>query len=69
MNIWIMTVLRKVIFTAAAALIAKAVESGLLEQGQIDAWIEATIALLAAVIVACWSKWIKPWLASKFATK
>lgn len=67
MTAWIASVLRKAIFAVGAGWVAKLVGSGVLEQGQVDAWIEATVAVLAAVLVACWSKWIKPWLAAKMA--
>ena len=62
MTDWITSVLRKIVFAAASGVIAKIVASGVLTQGQIDAWIEMTIAVIAAVLVACWSKWILPWI-------
>ena len=66
MNAWMGSLVRKVIFAVAGGWIAGLVSSGALEQGQADAWIEATVAVLAALAVAAWTKFILPWLQSKF---
>ena len=65
MTAWITSLLRKLVFAGAATWIAKIVDSGVLSQGQLDAWLEASIALAVALVMACWSKWILPWIQSK----
>lgn len=67
MTDFIGTLIRKIVFAIAGGFIAKIVASGVLTQGQIDAWIELTVAILAAVLVACWTKWILPWIKNKAA--
>lgn len=69
MNAWLATVIRKSVFAVAIVWIGKLVENGVLTQGQADQFIEAAVAILVAVAVACWSKYIAPWLAAKFGSK
>lgn len=64
---WITSILRKIVFAACAGVIAKIVASGVLTEAQITTWIELSIATIVAAGVACWTKWIGPWIASKFA--
>ena len=67
MNEWVMSILRKIVFTACAGVIAKIVASGAISEAQLTTWIELSLALLVAAGVACWTKWIKPWIQAKMA--
>jgi len=67
MTDWITSILRKVVFAVCAGAIAKIVASGILTEAQITTWVELSLAILVAAGVACWTKWIKPWIAAKFA--
>ena len=67
MNEWINSILRKIVFAACGTVIAKIVASGAISEAQLTTWIELTLAILVAAGVACWTKWIKPGLAAKFA--
>lgn len=60
MNVFINSVLRKIVFFLAGSWITKLIQSGIFEQGQIEQWIELTIAVIAAVLAACWTKYIAP---------
>ena len=67
MNEWINSILRKIVFAACAGVIAKIVASGAVTEAQLTTWIELSLALLVAAGVACWSKWILPWIQAKMA--
>ena len=67
MSEWITSLLRKIVFAACAGVIAKIVASGVLTQAQVETWVELSLALLVAAGVACWSKWLLPWIQAKFA--
>lgn len=68
MNVFIGSVVRKVVFFVAGSWITKLIQSGIFEQGQIEQWIELTMAILVAGIVAVWSRYILPWLQRKKTT-
>lgn len=62
MNVFVGSIMRKIVFFLAGTQITKLIQSGIFEQGQVEQWIELTVAILAAVFVACWTKYIAPWL-------
>lgn len=68
MNVFINSVLRKIVFFLAGSWITKLIQSGIFEQGQIEQWIELTLAILTAVFVACWTKYLAPRLQRKKTT-
>jgi len=61
MNVFVGSIMRKIVFFLAGTQITKLIQSGVFEQGQVEQWIELTIAILAAVFVACWTKYLQPW--------
>ena len=67
MTVWITSLLRKLVFTACAGLITKIVASGAVSEAQLTTWLELSLAIIVAAGVACWSKWIKPWIQAKLA--
>ena len=62
---WVSSMLRKIVFTACAGLITKIVASGAVSEAQLTTWIELSLAILIGVVVACWTKFIKPWILTK----
>lgn len=68
MNVFVNSVFRKIVFFLAGTQITKLIQSGVFEQGQVEQWIELTVAILAAVFVACWTKYIVPRLQRKKTT-
>lgn len=60
MNVFVGSIMRKIVFFLAGTQITKLIQSGVFEQGQVEQWIELTVAILAAVFVACWTKYIAP---------
>lgn len=65
MNIAIGKAVRYLIIFVVGGFLTKLVDSGLLTQGTLDAWIEATVAVLIALGTYAYTTWLKPWWDSK----
>lgn len=68
MKVFVGSIMRKIVFFLAGTQITKLIQSGIFEQGQVEQWIELTVAILTAVFVACWTKYIAPRLQRKKTT-
>ena len=68
MKVFVGSIMRKIVFFLAGSWITKLIQSGIFEQGQIEQWIELTLAILTAVLVACWTKYLAPRLQRKKTT-
>ncbi len=61
-TVFIGQLVRKILAACLGAFILTLVNAGVLTQGSADQWLEATGAIIAFALVACWSKWIWPWI-------
>jgi len=53
---------RYVIMLLVGGFLTKLVEQGLLKQGTLDQWVDATGLVLLAVATFLYTGWIKPWI-------
>lgn len=58
--------LRKLISLAVGGWLVKLVDAGLLGSEDATLIVQAAVAVALAIATACWTRFIKPWLAAKF---